>query len=772
MKQEDIDSATANLNSAGEALADHPYINPEDVKISYTTYKKSTSTSQVASGTVGSNDAVSIDLSSSYSNWNDYNYITLTAIQDPVDSMAKSIAWNVDDSYNMSSSFSANSITLTPGNKSYHSVGGWAKITATVTDYYGRIVTRTIYVTMSDNVATGLNITETNLTLKPTSSPYTVNYTLSGSAEFSTILWSSSDESVATVENGVITAVDKGTAVITAKSLDGGYSDTITVEVQTDFTELASKVDEYTNLINNVNTNHVYTESSLAVLSAAVTEAKTIVDEGKATQAEVNASLEVLQAAYDGLIKYEAATGVKIGVETNSYVTVPNEGYARYTGVTLNGKTIQLTYDILPNSNAVYKSITWSSSNENVSVDSFGLVTNNTSSAKASIITCTVEDEFGNTNDTTYVVSFTRYGVNAVEFDSDTIYGAPQEVKKINVNLKQDNTTISSSHVDDCTYTSSNEEVATVDSEGNVTFLTQGTSTITVTALDGGYTGTITAYTTWDTTALQEAIAQGEKLTYTDYAYEQGTAFKAALDSANEVYKNVYASQDEIDLACTNLTTAITNLEGHEFIDATVNATINGEELQNGLTYATDNNSQAVISSNINSDAMIKSAVWTTSSEDGVSADVIDGNLVLTKTADDVGSIKLTLTVTDDYDRVTTYTYSIKLVDSIVVISSINFTIDGVETTESSYSETGYQNRYTDFDGIQLGYVAYPDNATAATNVTWESDASNYVKVDSNGYVSLTTLGTLRDNKANITCTVTNADGSTVSKTITIIITR
>jgi uncharacterized protein YjdB len=772
MKQEDIDEATDNLVTAGEALASHPYISAETISISYnTTAKKLTgSTSQVASGSVGTNDAVSIDLSSGYSNWNNYNTITLNAVPYPTNAMYKTVAWNIDDSKNISTSYNANSIIITPTETDS---GAWAILTATLTDHYGRTTTRTIYVTLSDNVAKGFDISESSLTMKPTDSAYTVNYTISGSPEFSTVIWSSSDESVAKVENGVITAVDKGTATITGKTLDGGYSDTIKVEVQTDFTALADKVSQYTDLINSVTDNYVYTESSLAVLSSAVTEAKTMVDEGKATQAEADSMLETLNSAYNSLVKYEKATGVKLSAETDSNVTIENEGYVRYTGTTLNSKTIQLTYELLPSSTAVYKSMTWESSNEDVTVDNFGLVKNTSSSAKYSVITCTVEDEFGNVNTNSIVVSFTRYGVTAVTFDSDMIYGAPQEVKQIKPNLNQSSTLISTSYVSDCTYSSSDESVATVDNDGNVTFLTQGTAVITVTALDGGYTGTINAYTTWDTTALQEAIAQGDKLTYTDYAYEQGTAFKTALDDAKTVYADIYASQEEIDTACANLTTAITNLEGHEFISADPVITINSNAIENNGIYEVDENSKAVIKADIADGAMIKSAVWTTSNADGITADVSDGELTLTKTADEQGSITLALTITDDYDRVTKYSYSIKLVNAIVPITSFNFTIDGVETTDTTYSETGFSSRYTDFDGIQLGYVAYPENATDPVSVTWSSSASTYMEVSSTGLVTMKTAGSLRSSvTTKITCTITNTDGSTVSKSITITVAK
>lgn len=79
--------------------------------------------------------------------------------------------------------------------------------------------------------ATGLSLDKTNaslevgdtLTLTPTVSPAdTTNQK---------ITWSSSDESVATVKDGVVTALKAGTATITAKTEDGGFTASCSVSV-------------------------------------------------------------------------------------------------------------------------------------------------------------------------------------------------------------------------------------------------------------------------------------------------------------------------------------------------------------------------------------------------------------------------------------------------------------------------------------------------------------------------------------------------------------
>lgn len=772
LKQPQIDEAATNLVNAAEEMLSHPYIAVEGFDISYTGYKRSLtgSKSTVESGTITSKDALSVNLSSNYSNYNNYNDLELNAEVTPSNGMYKSITWNVDETTRMDTDVDGATIKLTPTKKSD---GGFAKLTITTVDHFDRTCSRTVYIVMADKIAGGIWFNEESITLSGSSTGQQITYYTSGSSEFPGLIWSSSNESVAKVdENGFVTPVDKGEAIITVKTVDGGFTAQLKVTVYTDFSKLAEKVSEYSTLVENATGKHMYTEDSLTALSVAVAQAKTMVDENKATQAQVDKMLIDIETAYFALVEYKAANGIAIGYEETSYTTSPNPNYIRFTNTTLNNKQIQLTASLLPDESAVYKSITWESSNDKVIVDDFGLVTNTTATAKYAIITCTVEDEFDNSYSSRVTVSFVRYGVTAVTFDSDMIYGAPQEVKQITPKLNQSSTTISSSIVNDCLFSSSDESIATVDNDGNVTFLTQGTATITVTSLDGGFVGTINAFTTWDTTALQASIAKGSEITYTDYAYTEGTAFKSAFEQAQKVYENIYATQEEIDTACFNLETAITNLEGKEFIYAQPEITANGKALESGLTYEVDENKQLIIEATLNDGAMIKSTEFTVSQASGLTVQTQSGTkLVLTKT-DNVGSAIVTFTVIDDYSRETSYTYNVKITDAIINVTSFNFTINGEESTDTSYSETGLKT-YTNFNGIQLGIKAYPENATEPVSVEWSSSASSYVKVDSDGLVTLTTAGKLKStNVAVITCIVTNADSSTVEKTITVTIAR
>ena len=105
---------------------------------------------------------------------------------------------------------------------------------------------------------------------------------------------------------------------------------------------------------------------------------------------------------------------------------------------------------------------------------------------------------------------------------------------------------------------------------------------------------------------------------------------------------------------------------------------------------------------------MYKSAVWTVENANGATAEQSGNNLVITKT-EKTGSLDATLTITDVYDRTTTYTYTIKVINAIVNITDFTFTVDGVENTANSYTSSGHGIGYISFKGIQLGYVIAPE---------------------------------------------------------------
>lgn len=774
--QDEINQAAQALIEAGAALEGHQIIKVQSIDVSYVGYSRNTaigSYNQRTSGTIGDNDALSIDLSKNgYANTlHENNKLELSAAVVPAGADSNGISWTVDDSKNIKATQTDGKLVLSPSSAS---ANGWAKVTVTTTDHYSRTLSRSFTVVMSGSVISGVSLDQTQLNLLVTQKPVQLNATLAGSSNktFNDVTWTSSNPAVATVENGLVTPVDVGDCTITVKTLDGGYTATCAVTVRADYSVLEAKYAEYQILVNQSKGQYIYTEESLAVLETACTQAKTMIDSGLSTQAEIDAQVELLESAHNGLVKYIIAEGVSLTADTEAQanVTIPNPGHIRYlhNDLSLKNKTVQLSAVTAP-AGGLYKSITWSSSNDKVTVSDTGLVTNTDSGNQWAEITCTITTVKGDSFTATTTVCFTRYAVTGVSMDTDMVHGSPQDTVTITPTVTS-SATIASLALRDCTFTSDHPEIATVDNSGKITFVSQGKATITATTVDGGYTATVIAYTTYDFSALQQAIADAGAVDYKDYAYDYGMAFKTAYDKAVAVNADYESSQDVIDAATSALKQAQNALVGHEFVGpGEIGFTSGGAAVTEGKALVVDDNQQVTLSAAYADGAMVQDPSWTTAAENNVTAATdAAGNLVLTKTnADASGSVKVTYTLKDAYDRTYTKTITVKLVNQKINIDSFKFTYDGNEVESVSYGCSGvYTNK-----SIQLGVSTYPADADAYVSALWTSNNKNLV-VDQTGKVSASGVMFGTKYTATITCTLTLEDGSTVTNSIQVTFNR
>ena len=774
--QDEINQAAQALIEAGAALEGHQIIKVQSIDVSYVGYSRNTaigSYNQRTSGTIGDNDALSIDLSKNgYANTlHENNKLELSAAVVPAGADSNGISWTVDDSKNIKATQTDGKLVLSPSSAS---ANGWAKVTVTNTDHYSRTLSRSFTVVMSGSVISGVSLDQTQLNMLVTQKPVQLKATLAGSSNktFNDVTWTSSNPAVATVENGLVTPVDVGDCTITVKTLDGGYTATCAVTVRADYSVLEAKYAEYQILVNQAKGQYIYTEDSLAVLETACAQAKTMIDSGLSTQAEIDAQVELLESAHNGLVKYIIAEGVSLTADTEAQanVTIPNPGHIRYlhNDLSLKNKTVQLSAVTAP-AGGLYKSITWSSSNDKVTVSDTGLVTNTDSGNQWAEITCTITTVKGDSFTATTTVCFTRYAVTGVSMDTDMVHGSPQDTVTITPKVTS-SATIASLALRDCTFTSDHPEIATVDNSGKITFVSQGKATITATTVDGGYTATVIAYTTYDFSALQQAIADAGAVDYKDYAYDYGMAFKTAYDKAVAVNADYESSQDVIDAATSALKQAQNALAGHEFVGpGEIGFTSGGAAVTEGKALVVNDNQQVTLSAVYADGAMVQDPSWTTAAENNVTAATdAAGNLVLTKTnADASGSVKVTYTLKDAYDRTYTKTITVKLVNQKINIDSFKFTYGGNEVDSVSYSCGGvYTNK-----SIQLGVSTYPADADAYVSALWTSNNKNLV-VDQTGKVSAS--GTMLGTKytATITCTLTLEDGSTVTNSIQVTFNR
>ena len=774
--QDEINQAAQALIEAGAALEGHQVIKAQTIDVSYVGYSRNTaigSYNQRTSGTIGDNDALSIDLSKNgYANTlHENNKLELSAAVVPAGADSNGISWTVDDSKNIKATQTDGKLVLSPSSAS---ANGWAKVTVTNTDHYSRTLSRSFTVVMSGSVISGVSLDQTQLNLLVTQDPVQLNATLAGSSNktFNDVTWTSSNPAVATVENGLVTPVDVGDCTITVKTLDGGYTATCAVTVRADYSVLEAKYAEYQILVNQAKGQYIYTEDSLAVLETACAQAKTMIDSGLSTQAEIDAQVELLESAHNGLVKYIIAEGVSLTADTEAQanVTIPNPGHIRYlhNDLSLKNKTVQLSAVTAP-AGGLYQSITWSSSNDKVTVSDTGLVTNTDSGNQWAEITCTITTVKGDSFTATTAVCFTRYAVTGVSMDTDMVHGSPQDTVTITPTVTS-SATIASLALRDCTFTSDHPEIATVDNSGKITFVSQGKATITATTVDGGYTATVIAYTTYDFSALQQAIADAGAVDYKDYAYDYGMAFKTAYDKAVAVNADYESSQDVIDAATSALKQAQNALVGHEFVGpGEIGFTSGGAAVTEGKALVVDDNQQVTLSAAYADGAMVQDPSWTTAAENNVTAATdASGNLVLTKTnADASGSVKVTYTLKDAYDRTYTKTITVKLVNQKINIDSFKFTYGGNEVDSVSYSCGGmYTNK-----SVQLGVSTYPADADAYVSALWTSNNKNLV-VDQTGKVSASGVMLGTKYTATITCTLTLEDGSTVTNSIQVTFNR
>ncbi len=223
---------------------------------------------------------------------------------------------------------------------------------------------------------TGVEITDGDISI-PDQDTKQLSYSITPSdAGVQTVTWESSDEEVATVDaNGLVTAQSVGSAEITVKTDDGGFTDKVSVEVlpvsATGISLDKTSFEGYTNedggaaLIKATITPQNATNQTI-IWSSSDESLATVDDRGFVTFLE-NGDVTITAVAEDGGFSASAditiLTSVK-GIRLNSRKETINVGET----FQLEGKTNPET--------ASNQKVTWESSDESiVTVDDSGLVT-------------------------------------------------------------------------------------------------------------------------------------------------------------------------------------------------------------------------------------------------------------------------------------------------------------------------------------------------------------------------------------------------------------
>lgn len=278
------------------------------------------------------------------------------------------------------------------------------------------------------------------------------------------VYWSSSNLSVASVSNGVVTGIKEGTAIITATTSNGKKATClVTVNVV--------KAETIT-----LNTNSVSLYAG--------------------EQSTLKAEILPLNV-YDKAV-YWSSSDNSIATVSNGVVIGIKEGTATITATTSNSKKVTATIKVTEkkaefislnvktlnlglNSNYTLvatinpadtynKTITWSSSNNSIVTVSNGVVTG----IKEGTATITANTSNGKSANCNITVS--KIPVTSFNIDTNKVILSIGKTRKINVSsILPSNATLKTA-----TYTSLNSNIVSVDSSGNISGVAQGKTKINV----------------------------------------------------------------------------------------------------------------------------------------------------------------------------------------------------------------------------------------------------------------------------------------------------
>ena len=571
---------------------------------------------------------------------------------------------------------------------------------------------------------TSVTLDSTSITLIEGDSQ-TLTATISPSnAENQMVLWISSDASIATVKDGVVTAVKPGTATITVKSDDGGKTATCNVTV-------VARVYPVEKITLDVTSATIYEGENLT-LTATITP-----DNATNKNVSWKSSNTSVATVVDGTVS-ALKTGTTIitvttedgGKTATCNVTVK----AKVASVSLDkteitlteGDTHILTATINPD-NATNKNVIWSSSNTSVATVLNGKVT----ALKAGIATITVTTEDGGKTATCRVtVNEKIYPVEGLSLNKSIAVLYEGENLTLTAIITPSNATNKN-----VIWSSNNTSVATV-VNGKVTALNAGTAIITATTEDGGKTAAceITVKTKVTGVSLNKSDAtlyEGENISLIatiapDNATNKNVVWKSSNTSVATVVDGVVTA-----LKAGVATITVTTEDGGKTAtcNVTVKAKVASVSLNKSEASLYEGETVSLIATIAPSNATNKNVIW--SSSNTSVATVLNGKVTALK----AGTTTITV-MTEDGDKTATCNITVK---AKVVGVSLNRT-----------AVTLYEG-----ESFTLIATITPDNATNK-NVIWTSSNTSVATVV-NGEITALKAGAA-------TITVTTEDGGKTAK--------
>ena len=395
------------------------------------------------------------------------------------------------------------------------------------------------------------------------------------------------------------------------------------------------------------------------------------------------------------------------------------------------GETYSLTATVLPDK-AANKNVSWSSSDTSVAtVDSNGKVTAiGVGSARITVIT---EDGGKKASCSVSVNPISVTGVSLNKTSMTLLIGGTEKLTA----------TVSPSNATDknVTWSSSNTNIATVDSNGNVSAINVGTAIITVKTEDGGKTATCSVTVnpvavtnvSLNQTSLTMTVGDTQTLTAT-VSPSNATDKSVTWSSSNTSVATVNSSGLVTAKAAGTATITVTTNDGGKKATCSVTVkaqtvSVTGVSLDRTSMSMTVGDTQTLTATVTPFNATNKSVIW--SSSNTSVATVSSSGLVSAKAA---GSTTIIVTTNDGGKKAT----------CSVTVKAQTVSVTGVSLDKTAMSMTVG-------DTQTLTATVIPSNATNKS-VTWSSNNTFVATVSSSGEVTAKATG-------SATITVTTSEG-------------
>lgn len=642
----------------------------------------------------------------------------LTATVYPLNSTQKTLTW-VSDHPDVAS-------VDNEGNVTARKAG-----TATVTVKVAEKVTAVCKVTVISRV-TGISMSETTVELKPGETHQLKATVLPQNASNAEVTWYSDKESVAKVsQSGLVSAVSTGEATIHVVTSDGGKMATCLVKVGTPVKGITLSISSKT----------LYVGDPSLDISATLTPANATDKSLEWSSSDPEVASIAPGAALRAVIKplkpgktTITATTKDGGFTASCEVTVKRH----VSGVSLNkasltlyvGETESLAATVAPE-DASDKTVAWSSDNSAVASVSNGKVTaNKPGTAVIKVVTNDLSKEAACT------VTVKRH--------AESVELSQKEIKLYLGENRSLTATVLPSDASDknVTWSSSNPNVATVSTAGNVVSKSVGTTVITVKTADGGHQASCHV-------TVLEPVVYATSLTITPQALNMNIGESASLtlqmlpSNANE--KLVWESDNESvarvvngDITAVGVGVAKIMVKGKNVTSNEVTVTVidkfavTGVKLNESEKSLQVGDSFTLTATVLPEDARDKTVTWSSDKEsvatvkDGVVTAVSPGTAIIKVTAG-AGAFSATCSVTVE-ERI-------------------------IEITEISYPEDNQTINLKMGESYTIKVKVAPDNAneilkvSPAINcpVTWKRD-----KVQGTPYWNVTVTAIYKEGRGSL----------------------